>query len=189
MTKLQNIRAALALLFALFAAMLPTDGALAQTVTQAPQFITPNALTDLGNGPLEIKMITGVANIGTSLGTGTGGNGGVSGSTVTLTATPSTPPCVGCIISGTGITSGTTVTAFNGTTTVTLSANMSVANGTALAWGAACPTSPPPVSFAVMPLRTLTNATDFPFYTQARLCAYGTNGPGAQILTFPIGAH
>jgi len=185
--KLQNIRAVLFGVFALFAAMLPTDGALAQTVTQQPLFLSPNVVTDLGNGPLELKMMNGGANVASVFGTGLG-----SGSTtsITLTATPTVnPPCVGCLISGAGITGVTTITAYNGTTGITVNTSQTISASTPLAWGAACPASPPPVSLPMVALRTITSSGDYPFYTEARLCAYGNSGPGAQVLTFPIGAH
>jgi hypothetical protein len=30
---------------------------------------------------------------------------------------------------------------------------------------------------------------DLPMYTDARVCGYSNNGPGAQVLPFQIGAH
>lgn len=170
-----------------------TTPAFAQTVTQQPQFVAPRAVLDLGNGPVELRLLTGSAGIFTAQGSGVGSTSG-SSTTLTLTATPSTAPCVGCQISGAGITSGTTVAAFNGTTTVTLSAAMTVASSTALAWGAACPVSTmaapvqPPAS-ATMALVQASVGADIPFYTQARVCAYGATGPGAQFVSFAIGAH
>jgi hypothetical protein len=173
---------------ALLAVALP-EAALAQTVTVQPQFISPNAVTDLGNGPMEIKVGVGTAMIGSSVGTGVGSTSG-SSTTLTLTATPAIAPCVGCIISGTGITSGTTVAAFNGTTTITLSAAMTVAASTPLSWGAACPaTALTGIGVMQMSAGSTQGATDFPFYTQARICGYGQSSAGAQIFTFPIGAH
>ncbi len=186
---MKSLKPILLALAALFAVALP-EAALAQVVTQLPVFVNPNpsaGATDLGNGPMEIKIVAGAAMLGTSQGSGVGSTSG-SSTTLTLTATPPTPPCVGCIISGTGVTPGTTVTAFNGTTTVTLSAAMTVAASTPLAWGAACPTT------ATVPVMSLTTgatqgATDYPLYTYARVCGYGQNTAGAQLLTFPIGAH
>jgi len=169
----------LALLFALAV----PGVASAQVVTQQPTFISPTVPVDFGNGPMEMRVAQGNALIATSSGTGVGSTSG-SSTTLTLTATPTTPPCVGCIISGTGITSGTTVAAFNGTTTITLSAAMTVAASTPLAWGAACPTT----SGAVMPVQAGVTP-DLPLYTQARVCGWAQNGPGAQVLVFPIGAH
>lgn len=184
---MKTLKNALLALGALLLVLLP-EAAPAQVVTQLPVFITPNAVTDLGNGPLEIKIGMGSAMIGTAQGSGVGSTSG-SSTTLTLTATPATAPCVGCLISGTGITSGTTVAAFNGTTTITLSAAMTVAASTPLAWGAACPATA--LTLPVMPLQSgaTQGATDFPFYTQARICGYGQYSAGAQILVFPIGAH
>ena len=111
-------RAAVFAAFAFFAAGLVS----AQTVTQQPSFVAPRAILDMGNGPLEVQALLGSGGFFTSQGSGLGSTSG-SSTTLTLTATAAAnPPCVGCIISGTGITSGTTVAAFNGTTTITLSA-------------------------------------------------------------------
>lgn len=158
----------------------------AQTVTQQPQFAAPATVFDAGNGPLEFRILTGSTAIFTSQGSGVGSTPG-SSTTLTLTATAAAnPPCVGCSISGTGITAGTTVTAFNGTTGITLSAAMTVAASTPLAWGKACP-SPPPTAPAAFVQAAV--GGDIPFYTYARICMYGANGPGAQFLSYPIGAH
>lgn len=177
----------LLLLMALFATVLP-EAAPAQVVTQLPSYIDSNGgVSDLGNGPLEFIALSGNGTLFTSSGTGVGSTSG-SSTTLTLTGTPATPPCVGCVISGTGITSGTTVAAFNGTTTITLSAAMTVAASTALAWGAACPTTAAGVrGVFVQPGQPPANG--LPFYTQARLCGYAGNGPGLSVLSFAIGAH
>lgn len=172
-------------LLAMLLALMPSI-AFAQTVTVLPAYININTISDLGNGPLEIRVVQGNAWLFTAQGSGIGSTSG-SSTTLTLTATPTTAPCVGCLISGAGITSGTTVAAFNGTTTVTLSAAMTVAASTPLAWGAACPA----YSGGVPPYPALQVLVglDLPLYTQSRICGYSNNGPGAQILPFPIGAH
>ncbi len=169
-------------------ALLVPLSARAQTVTQQPQFVAPHAAVDVGNGPVEFRMLTGQMGVATSQASGVGQtSGGGSSTSVILTAVPATPPCVGCQISGTAITSGTTVSAFNGVTTLTLSAAMSVATSTTLSWGAACPT-PNPTATSVALVQAGVGG-DLPFYTQARVCAYGVNGPGGQFLNFAIGAH
>jgi len=159
----------------------------AQTVTQLPLFVAPATVYDVGNGPTEFRMLSGSMSIFTSQGSGVGSTSG-SSTSITLTATPSAAntPLVGGVISGTGITAGTTITAFNGTTSLTISAAMTVAASTALSWGKACPSTQPtsPVAFIQAGV-----GADVPFYTYARVCAYGANGPGGQFLTFPIGAH
>lgn len=160
----------------------------AQVVTQLPQFTAARIVTDLGNGPTEIRMLGGSLGFFTSQGSGLGSTSG-SSTTLTLTATPATVPCTGCVISGTGITSGTTVSAFSAvgaTVTVTLSAAMTVAASTSVAWGAACPASPPTSPLALVQAGV---GADLPFYTQARVCAYGGTGPGGTYLPFAIGAH
>ena len=174
-------------------------GANAQTVTKQPFFAATNAWVDLGNGPLEIMPIEGSSIVFASSGAGVGSTSG-SSTTLTLTATPAVAPCVGCIISGTGITSGTTVAAFNGTTTVTLSAAMTVAASTPLAWGAACPatgtfpTAPSATGNTLSaPLNLRAGVDPFvsgiPLYTQGRICLYGGQQQGGTVVTFAIGAH
>jgi len=174
----------------------------AQTVTSQPSFIQSRQWLDLGNGPLDVQAVEGEGSIYSALGTGTGSTSG-SSTSITLTAAPAIQPCVGCIISGTGITSGTTVTAFNGVTNLTISAAMTVPASTALSWGTTCPAATavntPGVSpNSVTPLALSSPANirasadsgrTFPFYTQARLCAYGVFLNGWTFLTFAIGAH
>jgi hypothetical protein len=168
----------------ILAALLPA-AALAQVVTQLPVAVSGNSVVDLGNGPTELKIVQGNALLFTMQGSGVGSTSG-SATLLTLTGTPTTPPCVGCVISGTGITSGTTVSAFNGTTSVTLSAAMTVAASTPVAWGAACPSSIGAVPS--VPIRAAVGG-DWPLYTQARVCAAASYGPGAALLPFAIGAH
>ena len=178
---LARLRATLAAL-----ALLAPVPALAQTVVQVPTVVTAQTVVDLGNGPTEIRTLQGNMGLFTSQGSGLGSTSG-SATLITLTATAAgDPPCVGCIISGAGVTSGTTVTAFNGTTGVTISAAMTVAASTPLAWGQACPAAPPTAPLAMVQAAV---GSDFPLYTQARVCAYGGNGPGALLAQFAIGAH
>ena len=175
-------RARSALVALAFLAPLP---ALAQTVVQVPQNINAHVVADLGNGPTELRVLQGQLGVFTSQSSGIGSTSG-SATLLTLTATPTTIPCVGCIISGTGITSGTTVSAFDGGLKVTLSAAMTVAASTPVAWGAACPSSPPSAPIALLQAAV---GGDLPMYTQARVCAYGGNGPGGLFTQFAIGAH
>lgn len=186
-TFVSKLRAGLVFTALALTAMLPSDGALAQVVTKLPVFVAPGTAVDLGNGPLEFLPVLGNGWIFTNQGSGVGSTSGAS-TTLTLTATPAVAPCVGCIISGAGITSGTTVAAFDGTTTITLSAAMTVAASTPLAWGAACPTTvAAAIAFPNMPIQA--SNYGYPFYTQARICSYSANGPGLQVLPFAIGAH
>ena len=168
----------------LIAALASAAPAAAQVVTSLPKYAASGTVFDAGNGPTEIRMLSGSMAIFTSQGSGVGSTSG-SSTSLTLTTTPLTVPCVGCIISGTGITSGTTVTAYSGTN-ITLSAVMTVASSTALAWGAACPGSPPTAPAALVQAAV---GADMPFYTQARVCTYGVRGPGGQFLQFAVGAH
>lgn len=185
MRLLNTFRAAFAALALLGLAVLP---AAPQTVTPAPTYVdnSQNVVTDLGNGPTEIKMVTGSAQLFTRQGSGVGSTSG-SSTNLTLTAVPTVTPCVGCNISGTGVTSGTTVTAFNGTTSITLSTTLTIASGTALAWGSACPTTMAGVTNLLLAQAGV--GGDLPFYTQARVCAAGQFAAGASLLQFPIGAH
>lgn len=159
----------------------------AQVVTQLPQFVAPRAVLDTGNGPLEFRFLTGNGGIFTSQGSAVSTT--VTASTsVTLNAPATTLPCIGCVISGTGIpvASSVTVTAVTGTTNLTLSSQVTVATGTTLSYGAACPSAPPTAPMALVQAAV---GADMPFYTQARVCLYGATGPGMQFLSFPIGAH
>lgn len=180
-----QIRAMIA--FAVVCAMLVP--ASAQVVTPLPVYLDNSGVVyDFGNGPLEIRMIGGAAGIFTASGTGVGSTSG-SSTTLTLTATAAAvPPCVGCVISGTGITSGTTVAAFNGTTTITLSAAMTVAASTALAWGMACPTTGAGQKQMLLQAGQPPSA-DIPLYTQARVCGVSQFNAGATVIPFAIGAH
>jgi hypothetical protein len=172
-------------LVAVFAMLAPLT-AKAQTVVQVPTNVSTRTVVDLGNGPTEVRMLQGNMALFTSQGSGVGSTSG-SSTTLTLTASAAAdPPCVGCVISGSGITSGTTVAAFNGTTGITLSAAMTVASSTAVAWGQACPSAPPSAPLALVQAAV---GSDLPMYTQARVCAYGGNGPGGLFSQYPIGAH
>jgi hypothetical protein len=188
---LSKLKGATLAIAAVVALLLPTDGALAQTVVALPNNVIINSVLDMGNGPMELKVLQGNGWLFTAQGAGVGSTSG-SSTTLTLTATAAAdPPCVGCEISGAGITSGTTVAAFNGTTTITLSAAMTVAASTPLAWGMACPTFAsllglPPVPNVGLPS---SGGPDLPLYTQARVCLLAQNGPGLTVLPFPIGAH
>lgn len=188
-------------LLALFA----VTAAEAQTVTRQPGYVAPGAWTDLGNGPAELIMLEGSAAVYTSQGSGVGQTtNGAAGTSVILTATPAVAPCVGCLLSNSGVPSLTTTTvpagayisAYNGTTTITMSTNVTIGTGATLAWGSACPTSGPPSApggalGAPMNVRAGTGGVGdngVPFYTQSRLCAYGGFQPGTYV-TFAIGAH
>jgi hypothetical protein len=159
--------------------------ALAQTsVSRQPWFAPNNSWLDLGNGPTVVLALQGSGTVYTMLGSGVGSTSG-SSTALTLTATAAaSPPCVGCVISGTGITAGTTVAAFNGTTGVTLSAAMTVAASTALSWGMACPTSGQPNAVTGISSPAELRATGsfppaaVPMRTYARLCVYSGQQSG-----------
>ena len=189
MKSLRNI-----LLAALAFALLPA-AALAQAPTLAikgPQFVANQAWLDLGNGPMYVAAAQGNGSVYSSQGSGTGSTSG-SSTTLTLTATAAAdPPCVGCVIAGAGITQGTTVAAFNGTTGITLSAAMTVAASTALTWGVACPTSGAAGANQSPPAELRAGGIPgaiFPMNTSARVCAYGSGQGGMTVGTVPINAH
>lgn len=185
-----KLRAALAVAALALAFMLPSEGGLAQTVTAQPQFAAPRAVLDLGNGPTEIKLLSGSAGVFTSQGSGIGSG---TTTTITLTATPAIPPCVGCSISGGTLTTSSHVTAYNGTTGITTDTSQTVAASTPLAWGAACPavnvqSGMPPQGYSVYAMQAGVLG-DLPLFTAARVCLAGLNGPGGQFVSFAIGAH
>lgn len=177
----------------------------AQTVQRQPGYLAPNAWTDLGNGPTEVLVIEGSGSFYTAQGSGVGQTtGGAAGTGITLTATPAVPPCVGCLLSGaanpslttTTIPAGAYVSAYNGTTVITMSTNVTIGTGATLSWGAACPTSgaPPAPNIGALGapilIRGSAGAVDYgvPFYTQSRVCGYGGFQPGT-FVNFAIGAH
>lgn len=176
------------LAMAALVALTPSEGALAQSVTQLPVYIQNNLgqVSDFGNGPLELRVIQGSAQLFTSQGSGLGAT--ATSTAVTLTATPATPPCVGCSIVGAGIPANDTVAAFNGTTGITLAAAATAtASGVALSWGAACPATLG-ASFPVAQVQANIGA-DLPLYTTARICGASQYSAGALVLPFAIGAH
>lgn len=183
---MKNVFRTLALVFASLAF---TGAALAQVVTQQPLVVAPRAIADIGNGPMQLVMLNGSMGVFTSQGSGLGSTSG-SNTALTLTASAAAnPPCVGCQITGTGITPGTTVAAFNGTTGITLSAAMTVAASTPLAWGKACPAanaSENPPQGSPVAMISAAQSPPLPLYTRARICVAGLAGPGAQYVTTSI---
>jgi hypothetical protein len=90
--------------FLVVALLLALPGAaFAQSAAKQPSVASTGAWVDLGNGPTEVLPIEGSGNLYTRGSTGVGSTSG-SSTALTLTATPTYPPCVGCAITGTGIT-------------------------------------------------------------------------------------
>lgn len=141
------------------------------------------AVADIGNGPIKVRVTQGNASIFTAQGSGVGGTSG-SSTLLTLTTTPATAPLVGGLISGSGITSGTTVTAYNGTTGITLSAAVTVPASTAVSWGAACPSSAAGIPSQFIQASVM--ADYYLLYTQARVCAVSPGGNNNALLILPI---
>lgn len=141
------------------------------------------SVADIGNGPIKVRVTQGNASIFTSQGSGTGSTSGASTS-LTLTAVPATPPIVGGVVAGSGITSGTTVAAYDGATNITLSAAMSVPASTTVSWGAACPSSSAGIPSQYIQASVM--ADYYLLYTQARVCAISPGGPVNTLLILPI---
>lgn len=168
-------------LASLLFALLALTGAYAQNATPLPVPVQNPTVTDFGNGPLKFRVVQTYAYVFTSQGSGTGSTAG-SSTALTLTSTPTTPPIVGAYITGNGITAGTTVAAYNGTTGITLSAAMTVPGGTALSWGAACPNTVPP---AAQYIQASVMSDFWPLYTRARVCGASPGGPVGSLLILP----
>jgi len=150
-------------LLAALLVMLPS-AAFAQTVTQLPVYIQNNIgqVFDFGNGPLELRVVQGSAQLFTSQGSGVGT---ATTTALTLTATPAVPPIVG------------------GFVTCATPTNCSIQ----VNWGAACPATLG-ASFPVMNVQA-TVGPDLPLFTQARICGASQYSAGATVLPFAIGAH
>jgi hypothetical protein len=191
LSKLRVVTAVLAIACA--ATLPPEDLANAQAVTQLPVSINPNSVVDFGNGPQELRTVLGNAWVFTEQGAGLGSTSG-SSQTITLTAVPANPPCVGCLltqvnqVAPASVTS-VTVTSYNSVTSLTVSSALTLGAGTSLAWGSACPAFAGGLPAPNLPLQAGGAATDLPMSTLARICGYAANGPGATVLPFPVGAH
>lgn len=163
----------------LFLVLCTVFSALAQTPTPWPDIITTPTVYDFGNGPVKLRVIKGNVAIFTSQGGGTGRTSG-SSTAVALVSTPTTIPCVGCVIAGTGIAAGTTVAAYV-STSITLSAAMTIAPNTALSWGATCPSAYTSPNY----IQASASADYLPLYTQARICGLSFGGPSDFAITLP----
>lgn len=161
--------------------LLASTAAYAQNAITLP--IAAQAVADIGNGPIKVRVTQGNASIFTAQGSGVGSTAG-SSTALTLTATPATPPVIGGLISGNGITSGTTVAAYNGTTGITLSAAMVVPASTTVSWGAACPASAAGIPSQFIQASVM--ADYYLLYTQARVCAISPGGGNNALLILPI---
>lgn len=115
----------------------------------------PQFSDDLFLGPAQTYMGTGLRNYST---TATGGTGGSSSSTLTITALNfGAPIAVGMYVDGTSVTDGTYITAFGtgtgGTGTYTLNQAINIANTTALTLHDLEPyDNPAPMSLGIGPL-------------------------------------
>jgi hypothetical protein len=115
----------------------------------------PQFSDDLFLGPAQTYMGTGIRNYST---TATGGTGGSSSTTLTVTAVGfGAPIVVGMFVDGTSVTDGTYITAFGtgtgGAGTYTLNQAINVANTTALTLHDLEPfDNPSPMSLGVVAL-------------------------------------
>lgn len=189
------VRAALVAAFAFVA--LHSGKVEAQTVVAQPNFAAPRTVVDLGNGPTEILPLSGNGILFSQFGSATGSAPGTTALTLT-TSQAANPPCIGCNVTcpspvNCSIPANTTVSAFNGTTLITLSAAATI-TAALVNFGQLCPVSTQaapvqPVAFGMLPVQAGVNSAGVPMYTQARVCVYGGIGPGLQFANFPIGAH
>jgi len=174
-------------LVALAAAVLLSAAAMAQTVAPQPGYVDPGSINDFGNGPLEVKILTGSAQIGAALETGTLATS--TATILTMVTTPTTLPCVGCYVgSNAGATTTTVVSATGKTISLTATLGALTPGTSVIAWGIPCAAAPVTGQKAAL-LQAGQPSGDYPFYTAGRICGYAQNGPGAMVLTFPIGAH
>ena len=115
----------------------------------------PQFSDDLFLGPAQTYMGTGIRNYST---TATGGTGGASSSTLTVTAVGfGAPIAVGMYVDGTSVTDGTYITGFGtgtgGAGTYTLNQAINIANTTALTLHGNIPfDNPAPMDLGVGPL-------------------------------------
>lgn len=115
----------------------------------------PQFSDDLFLGPAQTYMGTGIRNYST---TATGGTGGSSSSTLTVTAVGfGAPIAVGMYVDGTSVTDGTYITAFGtgtgGAGTYTLNQAINIANTTALTLHGNIPfENPAPMDLGIGPL-------------------------------------
>jgi hypothetical protein len=115
----------------------------------------PQFSDDLFLGPAQTYMGTGIRNYST---TATGGTGGASSSTLTVTAVGfGAPIAVGMYVDGTSVTDGTYITGFGtgtgGAGTYTLNQAINIANTTALTFHGNIPfDNPAPMDLGVGPL-------------------------------------
>jgi len=115
----------------------------------------PQFSDDLFLGPAQTYMGTGVRPYST---TATGGTGGASSSTLTVSAVGfGAPIVVGMFVDGTSVTDGTFITAFGtgtgGAGTYTLNQAINIANSTALTLNSNSPfENPAPMSLGIGPL-------------------------------------
>jgi hypothetical protein len=159
----------------------------AQTIViPQPAYIENGAANDFGNGPIEMKVLQGQASAAAA--TSSGVVASETATVLTMSATPTLPPCVGCVIQAAGATTSV-VTSSGNTITITATIGALVNGTTVVAWGIPC-TASPPAGVRVAPLVPgQPGGTDLPFNSSGRICGYAPNSPGALVLTFPIGAH
>jgi hypothetical protein len=150
----------------------------------------PQYSDDLFLGPAPTYMGTGLRNYST---TATGGSGGASSTTLTITAVGfGAPIVVGMFVDGTSVADGTYITAFGtgtgGTGTYTLNQAINVANTTALTLhGNIAFDNPAPMSLGVGPLGRIYVWDVVPQAAVTNNIAASQTATGAQSLTLTAG--
>lgn len=145
---------------------------------------------DLFLGPAQTFMGTGIRPYTT---TATGGTGGASSSTLTVTAVGfGAPIVVGMYVDGTSVTDGTYITAFGtgsgGTGTYTLNQAINIANTTALTLHGNIPfDNPSPMSLGVGPLGRIYVFDVVPQAAVANNIVASQTAAGAAALTLSAG--
>lgn len=150
----------------------------------------PQFSDDLFLGPAQTYMGTGNRPYTT---TATGGTGGVSSSTLTITAVGfGAPIVVGMYLDGTSVTDGTYITAFGtgtgGTGTYTLNQAINIANTTALSLHGNTPYGDPsPMDLGIGPLGRIYVWDIIPQAAVTNNVAASQTATGAQSLTLTAG--
>lgn len=201
---LLNVARAVALTAIVAAAALFGGHANAQQQPQ-PSFAAPRSVVDLGllASGTEVLAINGSGAVFTAYDASKIGSAPTTTALTLTTSAAANPPCVGCFVACVPgqtaavctVAPGTTVSVFNGTTLITLSAAATIVAGQ-VEFGTLCPISsqanpvqPTAPMAQIQAGQPAGAATGLPLSIAGHLCVYGGIGPGLQFVNFPIGAH